>query len=175
MFQLPYNCAHFASKVVLKILQSRFQHYVNWEIPDVQAGFRKDRGIRDKIANICCITEKAREFQKNSYFCLFHYAEAFDCVDHSKLWKILKEMEIPHHLTWILRNLYAGQQATVRTRHRYRTRLPTPQIQPLPQPLGLGGPVLASLVDRSLTLDFACQVKCRKFVSLGTNRLKDRA
>ena len=88
---------------------------MNREIPDVQAGFRKDRGIRDKIANICCITEKAREFQKNSYFCLFHYVEAFDCVDHSKLWKILKEMEIPHHLTWILRNLYAGEEATVRT------------------------------------------------------------
>ena len=88
-----------ASKVVLKIHQAKLQQYMNREIPDVQAGFRKDRGIRDKIANICCITEKAREFQKNSYFCLFHYAEAFDCVDHSKLWKILKEMEIPHHLT----------------------------------------------------------------------------
>ena len=90
---------------------------MNREIPDVQAGFRKGRGTRDKIANICCIIEKARNLQKNSYFCLFDYAEAFDCVNHSKLWKTLKEMEMPDHLSWLLRNLYEGQEATVRTTH----------------------------------------------------------
>ena len=84
---------------------------------DVQAGFRKGRGIRDQIANICWIMEKAREFQKNIYFCFIDYAKAFDCVDHNKLWKILKEMGIPDHLTCLLRNLYAGQEATVRTGH----------------------------------------------------------
>ena len=106
-----------ASKVMLKILQARLQQYVNRELPDVQAGFRKGRGTRDQIANICWIMEKAREFQKNIYFCFIDYAKAFDCVDHNKLWKILKEMGIPDHLTCLLRNLYAGQEATVRTGH----------------------------------------------------------
>ncbi|GGD47979.1 hypothetical protein GCM10011358_34760 [Sinisalibacter lacisalsi] len=106
-----------ASKVMLKILQARLQQYVNHELPDVQAGFRKGRGTRDQIANICWIMEKAREFQKNIYFCFIDYAKAFDCVDHNKLWKILKEMGIPDHLTCLLRNLYAGQEATVRTGH----------------------------------------------------------
>ena len=106
-----------ASKVMLKILQVRFQQYMHWELPDVQAGFTKVRGTRDQIANINWITDKAREFQKNIYFCLIDYAKAFDCVDHSKLWKILKEMGIPDHLTCLLRNLYADQEATVRTGH----------------------------------------------------------
>ena len=106
-----------ASKVMLKILQARLQQYMNHEVADVQAGFRKGRGTRDQIANICWIIEKAREFQKNIYFCFIDYAKAFDCVDHNKLWKILKEMGIPHHLTCLLRNLYAGQEAAVRTRH----------------------------------------------------------
>ena len=91
--------------------------YVNHELPDVQAGFRKGRGTKDQIANIRWIIEKAREFQKNIYFCFIDYAKAFDCADHNKLWKILKEMEIPDHLTCLLRNVYAGQEATVRTRH----------------------------------------------------------
>ena len=104
-------------EVVLKILQARLQQYVNREIPDVQAGFRKGRGTRDQIANIQWITEKAREFQKNIYFCFIDYAKGFDCVDHNKLWKILKEMGIPDHLTCLLGNLYAGQEATVRTGH----------------------------------------------------------
>ena len=90
---------------------------MNRELPDVQAGFRKGRGTRDQIANICWIIKKAREFQKNIYFCFIDYAKAFDCVDHNKLWKILKEMGIPDHLTHLLRNLYAGQEATVRTGH----------------------------------------------------------
>ena len=94
-----------ASKVMLKILQARLQQYVNRELPDVQAGFRKGRGTRDKIANIHLIIEKAREFQKNIYFCFIDYAKAFECVDHKKLWKILKEMGIPDHLTSFLRNL----------------------------------------------------------------------
>ena len=102
---------------MLKILQVRLQEYVNHELPDVQAGFRKDRGTRDQIANIRWIIEKAREFRKNIYFCFVDYAKAFDCVDHNKLWEILKEMGIPEHLTWLLRNLYAGQDATVRTGH----------------------------------------------------------
>ena len=102
---------------MLKILQARLQQYVNRELPDVQAGFRKGRGTRDQIANICWIIEKAREFQKNIYFCFIDYAKAFDCVDHNKLQKILKEMGIPDHLTCLLRNLYAGQEATVRTGH----------------------------------------------------------
>ena len=102
---------------MLKILQARLQQYVNFELPDVQAGFRKDRGTRDQVANICCIIKKAREFQKNICFCFINYAKAFDCVDHNKLWKILKEMGIPDHLTCLLRNLYAGQEATVRTGH----------------------------------------------------------
>ena len=93
---------------MLKILQARLQQYVNRELPDVQAGLRKSRGTRDQIANICWIIEKAREFQKNIHFCCIDYAKAFDCVDHNKLWKILKEMGIPDHLTCLLRNLYAG-------------------------------------------------------------------
>ena len=102
---------------MLKILQARLQHYVNHEHPDVQTGFRKGRGTRDQIANTRWIIEKAREFQKNIYFCFTDYAKAFDCVDHNKLWKILKEMGIPNHLTGLLRELYAGQEATVRTGH----------------------------------------------------------
>ena len=106
------------SKAMLKILQARLRQYVNHEFPDVQSGFRKGQGTRDQIANICWIIEKAREFQKkNIYFCFIDYAKAFDCVDHNKLWKILKEMRIPDHLTCLLRNLYAGQEATVRTGH----------------------------------------------------------
>ena len=104
-----------ASKVMLKILQARLQQYINHEIPDVQAGFRKGRGTRDQIANIRWIIKKAREFQKNIYFCFIDYAKAFDCVDNNKLWKILQETGIPDHLTCLLRNLYAGQEATVRT------------------------------------------------------------
>ena len=106
-----------ASKVMLKILHVRLQQYVNCELPDVQGGFRKGRGTRDQIANICWIIEKAREFQKNIYFCFIDYAKAIDCVDDNKLWKILKEMGIPDHLTCLLRNLYEGQEATVRTGH----------------------------------------------------------
>ena len=102
---------------MLKILQARLQQYVNRELPDVQAGFRKGRGIRDQISNIRWIMEKAREFQKNIYFCFIDYAKAFDCVDHNKLWKILQEMGIPHHLIRLLRNLCAGQETTVRTGH----------------------------------------------------------
>ena len=102
---------------MLKILQARLQQYVNHELPDVQAGFRKDRGTRDQIANTRWIIEKAREFQENIYFCFTDYTKAFDCVDHHKLWEILKEMGIPDHLTCLLRNLYAGQEATVRTGH----------------------------------------------------------
>ena len=102
---------------MLKILQDRSQQYVNRELPDVQAGFRNGRGTRDQIANICCIIKKARESQKNIYFCFIDYAKAFDSVDHNKLWKSLKEMGIPDHLTCLLRNQYAGQEATVRTGH----------------------------------------------------------
>ena len=102
---------------MLKILQARLQQYVNHELPDVQAGFRKGIGTRDQIANIHWIIKKAREFQKNIYFCFIDYAKGFDCVDHNQLWKILKEMGIPDHLTCLLRNLYAGQEATVRTGH----------------------------------------------------------
>ena len=100
---------------MLKILQARFQQYMNHEVPDVQAGFRKGRGIRDQIANNHCIIKKAREFQKNIYFCIIDYAKAFNCMDHNKLWKILREMGIPDQLTCLLRNLYASQEATVRT------------------------------------------------------------
>ena len=102
---------------MFKILQARLQQYVNCELPGVQAGFRKGRGTRDQIANIRWIFEKAREFQKNIYFCFIDYVKAFNCVDHNKLWKILKEMGIPDHLTCLLRNLYVGQEATVRTGH----------------------------------------------------------
>ena len=119
------ECSHYrtialishASKVMLKILQASLQQYVNCELPDVQAAFRKGRGTRDQIASIRWIMEKAREFQKNIYFCFTDYAKAFDCVDHNKLWKILKEMGIPDHLICLLCNLYAGQEATVRTGH----------------------------------------------------------
>ena len=102
---------------MLQILQAMLQYYVNHELPDVQAGLRKGRGIRNQFANICWINEKAREFQKNIYFCFTDYAKAFDCVDHNKLWEIVKEMEIPDHLTCLLRNRYSGQEATLRTRH----------------------------------------------------------
>ena len=116
MFKLLYNCTHDI-KIMLKILQARLQQHVNREHPYVQAAFRKGRGIRDQIANIHWITEKAREFQRNIYFCFIDYAKAFDCVNHNKLWNILNEMEILDHLTCLLRNLYAGQEATVRTGH----------------------------------------------------------
>ena len=112
-----------ASKVMIKILQARIQQYVNRELPDVQAGFRKGRATRDQIANICWIMEKAREFQKNIYFCFIDYAKAFDCVDHNEWRKILKEMGILDHLTHLLRNLYACQEATVRTGLRLNNRL----------------------------------------------------
>ena len=101
----------------LKILHAGIQHCVNWELPDVQAGFRKGRGTRDQIASICWIIEKSREFQKNTCFCFICYSKAFACVDHNKLWKTLKEMGIPDHLICLLKNLYAGQEATVRTGH----------------------------------------------------------
>ena len=105
------------SKVMLKILKARLQQYVNCELPDVQAGFREVRGTRDQIVNICWIIKKPREFQKSIYFCFIDYAKDFDCVDHNKLWKSLKERGIPDHLSCLLRNLYAGQEATVRTGH----------------------------------------------------------
>ena len=105
------------SKVVLKILQARLLQYMNWELPDVQNGFRKSRGTRDQIANILWIIEKARQFQKNSYFCFIDYTKAFDCVDHNKQWKILKVMGISDYFGCLLRNLHVGQEATVRTRH----------------------------------------------------------
>ena len=102
---------------MFKILQAKFQQYVTQELPDVQGGFRKGRGTRDQIANILWIIKKAREFQKNMYFCFIDYDKVFDCVDHNKLLKILNEMRIPDHLTYLLRNLYAGQEAAVRTGH----------------------------------------------------------
>ena len=102
---------------MLKILQARFQQYMNHELPDIQAGFREHRGNKDQIANIHWIIKKAKELQKNIYFCFIDYANAFDCVDHNKLWKILKEMEMPDHLTCPLRNLCAAQETTVRTEH----------------------------------------------------------
>ena len=122
---MPKECSNYCtislilnvSKVMLKILQARLQQYVSCELPDVQAGFRKGRRTRNKIANICLIVEKAREFQKNIYFCFLDYAKAFDCVDHKKLQKILKQMGIVDDLTCLLRNLYAGQEATVRNGH----------------------------------------------------------
>ena len=109
MFKLLHDCTHLTHyQVMLKILQVRLQQYVNRELPNIQAGFRKGRGTRDQIANILWITGKAREFQINIYFCFIDYAKAFDSVDHNKLWKILKEMEIPDHFACLLRNLYAG-------------------------------------------------------------------
>ena len=121
----PKECSNYhtivllshASKVMLKILQARLQQYVNCELPDTQAGFRKGRGTRNQIANIHWIIKKGREFQKNTFFCFVDYAKAFDCADHNELWKILQELGIPNHLTCLLRNLYAGQEATVRTGH----------------------------------------------------------
>ena len=110
MLKLGHNFISHASKALLTILQARLQQYVNRELPDLQAGFRKGRWTRDQIANICWIMEKAREFHKNIYFCFIDYAKAFDCVDHKKLWKILKEMGIPDHLICLLRSLYAGQE-----------------------------------------------------------------
>ena len=106
-----------AIKVMLKILQARLQQYVNRELPDIQAGLRRGRGTRDQIASICWIIKKARRFQENIYFCSIDYAKAIDCVDHNELWNILEEMGVPDHLSCILRNLYAGQEATVRTGH----------------------------------------------------------
>ena len=102
---------------MLKVLPARPQQYMNRELPDVQPGFRKGRGTRDQLANICWIIEKARDSRKKIYFCFIDYTKAFCCVDHNKLWKILQEMGIPDHLTCLLRNIYAGQEATVRTRH----------------------------------------------------------
>ena len=106
-----------ASKVMLKIIQASLQQYMNCELPDVQAGFRKGRGTRDQIANICWIMKKAREFLENIYFCFIDYTKAFDCMDHNKLWKIRKEMGIPEYTSCLLRNLYADQGATIRTGH----------------------------------------------------------
>ena len=102
---------------MLKILQARLQQYMNQELPDIQTGFRKGRGTRDQVANMVWIIEKAREFHKNIYFCFIDYAKAFGCMDHNKLWKILKEIGVPDHLSCLLRNLYAGQEATARTGH----------------------------------------------------------
>ena len=112
------HSSYHASKAMLKILQTSLQQYMNCKLPDVQAGFRKGRGPRDQIANIGWIIEKAKEFQKNIYFFFIDYDKAFDCVDHNKLWKILKEMGIPYHLTCLWRNLCAGQETTVRTEHK---------------------------------------------------------
>ena len=117
---MPKECSNYCtttfishtSKVMLRILQSRFQQLMNRELPDIQAGFRKGRGTRDQIANICWSIEKTREFQKNIYFCFIDYTKIFDCVDYEKLWKILQEVGIPDHLTCLLRNLYVGQEAT---------------------------------------------------------------
>ena len=110
---ISHSFISHTSKVMLKILQARLQQHVNQDLPDVPAGFRKNRGTRDQIANIHWIIEKIREFQKN--ICFIDYATAFDCVDHDKLWEIVKEMGIPNHLTCLLRNLYAGQEAIIRT------------------------------------------------------------
>ena len=116
MFKWLHNCSHLTHQQSnAQILQARLQQYMNYELPDVQAGFRKGRGTRDQIVNTRWIIQKAREFQKNIYFCFIDYAKHFDCVDHNKLWKILQEMGIPDHLTCLLRNLYASQEATVRT------------------------------------------------------------
>ena len=106
---------------MLKILYAIFQPYVNQELPYVQAGFRKGRRTRDQIATICCIIEKGREFQKNIYHCFIDYTKAFDCLEHSKLWKAVKEMGIPDHLRCLLRNLYSRQEATIKTRHEQET------------------------------------------------------
>ena len=126
MFKLLHNCTYFTcqqSNAPNSPVEARLQHYVNCELPDVQAGFRKGRGTRDQIANICWIIEKARELQKNIYVCFIDYAKAFDCVDHNKLWEILKEMVIPDHLTCLLRNSYAGQVSTVSQNWTWNNRL----------------------------------------------------
>ena len=115
--QTPSQLHSSHMQVMLTILQVRLQQYMNHKLPDVQTGFRKGRGTRDQIVNIHWIIEKAREFQKNIYFCFIDYAKAFNCVDLNKLWKILQDMAIPDHLTCLLRNLYAGQEATIRTGH----------------------------------------------------------
>ena len=118
MLKLPHNCTHLTRQQSnAQNSPSEASQHMNCELPHVQAGFRKGRGTRGQIANICWIIGKAREFQKNIYFCFIDYAKPFDCVDHNKLWKILKEMGIPDHLICLLRNLYAGQEATVRTGH----------------------------------------------------------
>ena len=135
MYKLTFSTDHLSIKLLCKpkeprrveekissltqyrLIQARLQQYVNRELPDVQASFRKGRGTRDQIANICWIIENTKEFQKNIYSCFIDYATAFDCVDHSRLWNILKEMGIPDHLIYPLRNLYAGQEANVRTGH----------------------------------------------------------
>ena len=117
MLKLPHKLPSSHTLVMFKILQARLQQYVNCKLPDVQAGFRKSRGTRDQIANICWIIKKAREFQGNFYFCFIVFPKAFNSVDHSKLWKILKETGIPDCLTCLLKNLYAGQEATGRTGH----------------------------------------------------------
>ena len=118
MFKLPYSLLiSHASKVILKILQARLQQYVNWELPNIYTGFRKGRGTRDPISNLHWIIEKAKEFQKNVYSCFIDYAKAFGCLDHNKLWKTIEEMEVPNHFTCHLKNLYAGQKATIRTGH----------------------------------------------------------
>ena len=113
-FQTIVFISH-TSKIMLKILQALIQQDVTQELPEVQGGFRKGRGTRDQIANLCCLIEKIREFQKNIYFCFIDYAKAFDCVDHKKLWKIVPELGLSDHFTCLLRNLYAGQEATVTT------------------------------------------------------------
>ena len=118
IFRLPHNCTHpYASKVIFKILQARLQQQVNWKLPDIKVGCRKGGGTRDQIANISWVREKAREFQKKIYFCFIHCSKTFDYVDYDNLWKILKVMGLPDHLTCLLRNLYASQEATVRTGH----------------------------------------------------------
>ena len=118
MFKLPHNCIHLTHwQSNAQNSPNRLQQYMNWEIPDVQPGFRKGRGTKDQIANICLIIKKAREFPKNIYFCFINYSKTFDCVYHNKLWKILKEMGIPDYLICLLRNLYACQEATVSTGH----------------------------------------------------------
>ena len=134
---------------MLKILQAKLQQYLNQELPDVQAVFRKGKRTRDQIANIHCILEKARELQKNIYFCFIDYAKAFDWVDYNKLWKILKDIEIPDHLTCLLRNLYAGQEATVRTGHGTKDWF---QIEKGVCIVCVSSPCLFTLYEEKLTL-----------------------
>ena len=141
---------HLPGKIMPQILQVRLHQYVNRELPNVQTGFRKGRGTRDKIANIHWIIEKAREFQKNTYFWFIDCTKAFDYVDHNKLWKILQEMGISDHLTCLLRNLYAGQEATVRTRHRTMDWF---QIEK-----GIGQGCILSLCLFNLCIDTSCEM-----------------